>query len=231
MNKFDKLIITKIITYLNIIEIQHIKSISKNFYHIVNSIIPNHFYNSNWIKQLINTLHYHHDHNLTSLLKINYNIYNYPKIFPWIERMLLDAAQSGNLNTLIWIKNLYFKNELFNLRRANRCLVYTAHHQNISMVNFLINYIHNYQFENFFFHHKNYPNLYRTYIACIRLRNHVVFSYLWKSFPYYNKKILKQLLLHCEIHYSIKIYLLIFQFIQLESHIIFDQTSISYNIQ
>lgn len=225
MSNFDQLIITKILNYFNLIEIHQQKSLSKDFYTITESFIPYQLYHSHWINQMINSYYFHYNHhkfskfNLNSFLKlINLEIIKFHDTPPWIERLLLDASRLGNLNCLIWIINTYFKNK-FNLRRTNRCLVYTAHHQNLSMVDFLIKYIINYtkNDQDNEYKYDNYPDLRRTYIECIRLRNSIVFQHLWQSFPIYDKKIINQFLNNCEMYHSIKIYFIIMKFLK-EDH-------------
>jgi len=218
MNEFDQLVIHKILKYFDIIQIHQIKSISKNFLSLTESFIPYQLYHSIWIDQMINTFNSSNNkNNLDFFLQSTHDILHMI-IPPWIERLLLDAAKLGNLNTLVWVKNTYFINK-FDLRRANRCLVYTAHHQNLSMVDFLIKYILDHQEFDFEYCNEDlntYPNLYRTYISCIRLQNSTIFKHLWNSFPICDKKLINQLLLNCEIYQSIKIYFIILQFLKEE---------------
>ena len=223
---FPQLILLKIFNYINILQIINLKLVSLKFNQTIQQIIPPKLLKSHWISELIKTYHQWRCYPIISSYLDSITIHTYLDIAlanhktppNWAERLLLDSCKTGSLSSLNWIILRYFRDN-FTSNRANRCLVYTAHHHNLLMINYLIKYIESDDEIEYIRRYKGisyrfllrdlYLDFWRTYIECIRLKNLKVFKYIWNKYPITDHQRIENLLIQCEIYNSHKIYLLI----------------------
>jgi hypothetical protein len=226
LNHLDSLCLHKIFSYLNILQIHPLKSISPTLLAFSEQFLPYTFYHQNWFKTLHRCYLFFLVDECSEESDPPFTLNQYLNeatkesitsaiLPPRMELLLIDAAKSGNLKTLKWIRTTFFNTlQLFDLRRLARCLTYTAHHHNLKMVDYILHQIVIFPLDLIAHPLPQHPLLYRTYIETIRFKNHQLFQYLWKDFPLMNKKLIDQLLTNCEIYHSISIYFILINFLQ-----------------
>tara|TARA_R100001163_G_C5059280_1_gene195956 strand:- start:826 stop:1563 length:738 start_codon:yes stop_codon:yes gene_type:complete len=237
MDHYDEYLIKKILFYTNITQFHNFYQISKLWYITATKIYPTKLYKLYWITALKNE---QTNFNETTKFKLSLSKYvnistfiQVPKILneqgrervipSWLERLLLDSTKIGNLESITWIANKYMRGKLTSFR-ANRCMVYTAHNNNLNIIDYLIKSIksdiksressNDYGIDNedsiFLRWYKRTDktfNFYRTYIECIRFKNLCNFKYLWKIYPIINRSKIENLITNCEIYNSHGIFL------------------------